>query len=191
MSDPTSGHAFSRVMAGLVGAIIVISPAAMLLAWLNFDYVEPYMRMQMGIPASTTITLEAKFLAAIVTFLRLSIGLLGLVFLRRMFLEGAQGRYFSEMSVSSFRHFSWAALAYVVAAPIERTLVILVFTLGNPEGERMFSVSVGTPDLHALFLGLLLVAVAHMFDHGRKLAPEPGPEPEPKPKPKPKNESAP
>jgi len=172
MVEQPSQRRFSRFMAGFSLLLMLASPVALLLIWLNFGYFEPFIRSQMGLPATTTITPDSKFLAAIVTFLRLGIGVLGLFFLRRTFLEGAAGRSFSAISVNSFSHFAWAALAYVIAAPIERTLTILVLTMGNREGERMVSISVGTPDIYAVFVGLLFVAVAHMFRQGQKLAQE-------------------
>ena len=161
MAHPTSSDAFSRFMAAVVMGLMLGGPLALLLIWLNF-----------GVPGIASITLESKALAAIVTFLRLGLGVLGLYHLRRMFLEGAAGRPLSAASVSAFRRFSWAALAYAVAAPLERTLVILIFTMGNPQGQRMFAFGVDTSDAYVILLGLLVVAAAEVFHRAHPSPPD-------------------
>jgi hypothetical protein len=150
-------------MAMATTVLMLAAPVALLLIWLNFSALEAYVRVQMGVPDLSSITPESKALAAIVTFGRLAIGMAGLFHLRRMFGEGAAGRPVSALSIRSLRRFSWAALAYAVAAPIERTLVILIFTAGNQQGERMFAFGMGTADAYAIFVGLLFVAVGQMF----------------------------
>jgi hypothetical protein len=154
-------------MTKVITALMLAAPVALLFVWLNSGAFEAYVRGQMGVPGISSITPESKMLAAIVTFLRLAIGMTGLFHLRRMFGEGSAGRPFSALSILSLRRFSWAALAYAVAAPVERTLVILIFTAGNQQGEHMFAFGVGTADAYAILIGLLLVAVAQMFREGQ------------------------
>lgn len=172
MGDTPRTYRFSRFMAVLCAVLLVVAPLGLLLIWLNFDFFEPFMKQEFGLPASMPIPIESKFLAALINLMRLSIGLYGLLCLRRTFLEGAAGRCFSELAVVSFRKFAWAAVVYVVAAPFEKTLVILAFTLGNPPGERLLRFSFSTDNLLALFVGLLFVAVAHIFREGQRLAEE-------------------
>lgn len=163
---------FCRFMRKACGVLLIASPIGLMVIWLNFDFFEPYMRPQLGIASNVTITVPSIFLAAIISFMRLSIGLYGLLLLRDTFAEGAAGRHFSSEAVGSFRKFAWVAIAYVVAGPFERTLIILAFTLGNPPGERILSIGLGGVDLLAFFVGLLFVAVAHMFKEGQRLAEE-------------------
>jgi len=172
MAHSTSSDAFSRFMAAVVMGLMLGGPLALLLIWLNFGALEAYVTAQFGVPGIASITLESKALAAIVTFLRLGLGVLGLYHLRRMFLEGAAGRPLSAASVSAFRRFSWAALAYAVAAPLERTLVILIFTMGNPQGQRMFAFGVDTSDAYVILLGLLVVAAAEVFHRAHPTLPD-------------------
>ena len=172
MAEPPRLHKFSKFMANLCAVVIVAAPLGLLLIWLNFSFLGPYMKQELGLPPDMSVPVEAQLLSALINLTRLAIGLYGLLHLRRTFLEGAQGRYFSAGAVSSFRTFAWASLIYGIAAPIERTLVILAMTLGNPPGERMLSIGISTDHLLALFVGLLFVAVAHMFREGQRLAEE-------------------
>lgn len=172
MDEQPRLHKFSKFMATLCAVVIVVAPLGLLLIWLNFPFLGPYMKQELGLPQDMPVPLESQLLAGLINFTRLGIGLYGLIHLRRTFLEGAQGRCFSADAVSSFRTFAWAAVAYGIAAPIERTLVILAMTLGNPPGERMLSIGISSDHLLALFVGLLFVAVAHMFREGQRLAEE-------------------
>ena len=172
MAEQPGLHKFSKFMANLCAAVIIVAPLGLLLIWLNFPFLGPYMKQELGLPADMSVPLESQLLAGLINLTRLGIGLYGVIHLRRTFLEGAQGRYFSSQAVGSFRTFAWASLVYGIAAPIERTLVILAMTLGNPPGERMLSIGISTDHLLALFVGLLFVAVAHMFREGQRLAEE-------------------
>ncbi len=89
---------------------------------------------------------------------------------RRTFLESAEGRPFSDRSVASFRRFGWASLIAVLVAVVERSVHAVVISTLSPEIQNQLSVGVGSDDFARLFSALLLVAVAHMFAEGRRLA---------------------
>jgi len=154
-------------------AALVLAPLGLILVWLNFDYFGPFMEEQLGIAGEVTITPEALILAAIISFLRLAIGLYGIARLRRSFREGAAGRPFSAESIAAFRRFALATLLYVIAGPIELTLLVLVLSLGNPPGQRIFAISISSSFVSALFVSVLILAIAQMLYKGLRLGQEP------------------
>jgi hypothetical protein len=89
-------------------------------------------------------------------------------FLRRVFLEGAAGRWFSLPAVRNFRRFAWATLALVFIRIAEGSATSVILSLPNPPGERAFSIAAGSVDIGALFTALLMLFVAHIFVVGRE-----------------------
>jgi hypothetical protein len=96
--------------------------------------------------------------------------MIGLWSVRRTFLENAQGRPFSEASVRGFRRFAWASLIAMVVAIVERSATGVAVSVLSPDIQNVLSIGFGSEDVSRLFGALLLVAVAHMFAEGRRLA---------------------
>lgn len=111
--------------------------------------------------------LVAGWLIALVGAVPLMIGLWSV---RRTFLESAQGRPFSEASVRAFRRFAWASLIAMVAAIVERSVTGLAVSTLSPDIQDTLAIGFGSEDVSRLFGALILVAVAHMFAEGKRLA---------------------
>jgi hypothetical protein len=69
-------------------------------------------------------------------------------------------------------HLGYLAFGAAVAGIVTRTLVILLLTSGNPPGQRMFSVGVGTSEILGLIAGLLLFAFSVVVKESRRIAAE-------------------
>ena len=50
--------------------------------------------------------------------------------------------------------------------------MVLTATLSNPPGHRFISVSLGTPNFEAIFLGLLLVVISLVMQEAQALQEE-------------------
>ncbi len=92
----------------------------------------------------------------------------GLLGLRQTFQEAAQGRSFSSKSISGFRRFAWITLAMVFFGILQRTGLIVIFSLSDPAHQGALSVEIGTNELKAFFIALLLVFVSHVFADGKR-----------------------
>jgi len=92
----------------------------------------------------------------------------GLLGLRTTFLEAGTGNPLSEKAIHGFRRFAWVALIMVFIGIIQRTGLIVIFSLSDPAHQGRLDVQVGTDELKALFMGLLLVFVAHVFAEGKR-----------------------
>ncbi len=62
--------------------------------------------------------------------------------------------------------FFWDAL---LIHSLSHTLMVLAVTLTNPPGHRWISVQFGTPNLEALFCGVLLIVISWVMHEASKL----------------------
>lgn len=90
-------------------------------------------------------------------------------FLRRTFLEGAAGRWFSLTAVQSFRRFAWLTLIFVFAGVGVDIVTGAAIIPALPAGDRGMTVGLTTDRFGALFTALIMLFVAHMFAAGREV----------------------
>lgn len=90
----------------------------------------------------------------------------GLLSLRRMFLEAAEGRPLSFAAVKNFRRFAWITLILVPVAVAQHTAYLAILTAADPNQPGQLSISLGTNELKALFTAALFVFAAHVFAAG-------------------------
>lgn len=182
----SQGGRLARVMAVIAGLGVVVIPLAesfgwALLAWTTrpaagvgdpmFGMVQDTVNgWGVSITDPTQITTSALFVGWIISLIGATPMVIGLWSVRRTFLESAEGRPFSDASVRSFRLFAWASLAAVLAAVVERTATGLAVSVLSPDIQNQLSIGLGSEDFSRLFGALLLVAVAHMFAEGKRLA---------------------
>ena len=111
----------------------------------------------------------AVFALSLVGALLQAYGLLGL---RNTFLEAAENRALSAKAVGGFRRFAWLTLAMVFYGIFHHSALIVVLSLADPFSPGQLSISLGSNEAKALFLGLLLVFVAQVFAQGREAVEE-------------------
>ncbi len=157
-----------RLLAGLTLAAAIALPLATMGVWLFWDQLAPaspdpalryYDPTALGIGGRL-----AGFALFLTGALIQAYGLLGL---RRTFLEAAAGRAFSLSSVYGFRRFAWVSLFMAAFAIVQRTGLIVLLSVSDPARQNALSIQFGTPELKAMFMGLLLVFVAQVFAEGK------------------------
>lgn len=104
------------------------------------------------------------FLISISAALVQSYGLLGL---KQTFDAASNGHTFSDDSLIGFRRFAWVTLAMVPIGVIQNTLFIIVYSLSDPSHMGTLDISLGSNEAKSLFIGVLLVFVAHVFAEGK------------------------
>ncbi|WP_428409681.1 hypothetical protein [Hyphococcus sp.] len=153
-----------RLLAGLTLAASIALPLAAMGVWLFWDQLAPasndpalpyYDPAALG--AGARLAGFALFLTGALTQ---AYGLLGL---RQTFLEAAAGRALSLLSVYGFRRFAWVSLFMAAFAIVQRTGLIALLSASDPTKQNALSIQIGTPELKAIFMGLLLVFVAQVF----------------------------
>lgn len=169
MSKPSLTR-FARPMAALtlIGLIaaLVVGPLIWLLA---FDW----LMAVGGLPGTFGhLPMELRLVGAAVTLAGGALRAWGLAGLRRTFLEAAAGMPLSARAVLGFRRFARVELVLVPLGVVSHSLSMMIVTWFQPPGQRALPIAIGTPELVAAFLGLLLVFVAEVFAEGQRAADE-------------------
>ena len=86
--------------------------------------------------------------------------------MRQCFLEAADGKALSQRSVSHFRRFAWVVLISVIYGIVQRTGLVMIVSLDDGMPGGSLSIQLGTGELKAAFIGLLLVFLAHVYAQG-------------------------
>ena len=169
---PPRSLAVIRLVQGLTAAgalfLLVLPP----LFWARADWV-----MQLG-PAMAGIGTHpvhvggaARAWGAAVSLPLVGLGLFALWQLWRLFAEYAHGRALGQPALRHLRRFAWSVLATALLQPLAKAALSVALTVGNPPGQRLLSLSLGSSDYLALLLGAVLLAVAQVM-HQAVLAAE-------------------
>ncbi len=84
----------------------------------------------------------------------------------------AKGQIFTSENTAYIRRTAMAFLGIAFMSILVKTASILVLTLNNPPGQKLLSVSFGTPQISDILTGMILVVIAWIMDEGQKLKEE-------------------
>lgn len=154
-------------IATLLGAFAL--PLMAVVIWLFWGQLAPYAagNLQHAFNLSG-LSVGGKLAGFTLSLIVAAIQAYGLLGLRATFLEAKAGNPLSERAINGFRRFAWVALVMVFMGIIQRTGLIVIFSLSDPVHQGMLDIKVGSNELKALFMGLLLVFVAYVFAEGKR-----------------------
>lgn len=112
---------------------------------------------------SIALTPSAAAVVLVLTCLQLSVLVVALYCLWRMFGAFAAEDPLSARTAVWMRRSGAAFLAGVASGFVIRTAVVAALTLGNPPGQRMIAVSIGSTDLLSVLLAGVLLMVGHIM----------------------------
>ena len=168
MPHPRTIRPLALLLAQLTLAAVVALPCIAAAIWLFWDQLAPAAAGDLARHYDPTAlgagARAAGFGLSLAGALLQAYGLLGV---RRTFLEAAESRPLSASSVNGFRRFAWVSLAMAFVTVVQRTGLVVILSMSDPSKPGALSFSLGTPDLKAIFTGLLLVFVAQVFSHGK------------------------
>jgi hypothetical protein len=93
----------------------------------------------------------------------------GLLNLKRLFAYYRDGLIFTSGHVRCFRNIGKALLLWVVFGIIYNTASTLLFSLGNPPGQRILQIGFSSMDFTALVVGSMVLVISWVMDEGREL----------------------
>lgn len=100
------------------------------------------------------------FFAAAILALPAVVALYGLWQLWQLFGAFAAGEALTAHAQRYLRRFAWALLASTLLRPLTMAGLSVVLTIGNPEGQRVFLVGIGSDQYPAILLGAVLLVIA-------------------------------
>jgi len=89
--------------------------------------------------------------------------------LAKLFSLYANGAIFEKANVDNFRKVAWGIIAHQLLAIPSGTLITLVLTLTNPQGERLVQVGVDDTNISMVVVGIMILFISRIMDEGRKM----------------------
>ncbi|EKE09716.1 MAG: hypothetical protein ACD_16C00118G0010 [uncultured bacterium] len=176
----------SSYLLAIFNFLLIVLPLFSLSIWLFMD-VEPIKSLiaegLLFSPVETpegTInisTIKWTHLSKFTSFMAILIGLLpllaGLFVLKAVFRNYQKGEIFNAYNARHYRYLGWIFfLDAFIAEPLSHALMVLAVTLSNPPGHRIISITFGSPNIEALFCGILVIVISWIMVEGYKLQEE-------------------
>lgn len=160
----------SLVIAWACTLLLIIVPLAAVLLLLRLDDFAHLAQAGIALPIQWWTVSEGQWYAAwLLTTAYVSIGLVGLYFLRRAFLKFADGELFNVENSRDLRRFSLFLIAQAIATPIHLSLMSVLLSLNHPAGEKMLSIAIGSNELKAIGVALVLWVMSDLLVEGGRL----------------------
>lgn len=99
--------------------------------------------------------------------------LLGLFILKAVFRNYRKGEIFNITNAQQYKYLGWLFfLDAFITRPLSEMLQVLAVTLTYPPGHRYITLGFGTPNIEALFCGILVIVISWVMVEGYKLQEE-------------------
>lgn len=159
----------AATMAFLTLVTVVALPAASMVIWLFWQSLAIHLAGGSAYGYDlTNLSAAARFAAFGLFFLGALVQAYGLLGIRRTFLEAAAGRSYSDRALGGFRRFAWITVVMVFVGIIQQTGLVAILSISDPARPGALSIQLGSEEVKALFMGLLLVFVARIFGEGKR-----------------------
>ncbi|MEM7563012.1 MAG: DUF2975 domain-containing protein [Pseudomonadota bacterium] len=157
---------------GCTFALIALPLAALYFLFDIAQFTELAIR-NLGLPVQWHTVMDLQWYALwLATAIYLSLGLIGLYFLRRAFFNFARGELFSLNNSRDLRMFSIFLFAQAVAKPVHLSLASILLTMNHPAGERMLSISFGSDQITLTALAMIMWVLSDLLVKASQLEQE-------------------
>jgi hypothetical protein len=166
----------SRAIRMALWVVMILLPVIVALQWIFLEYfLDKEMFLPLGrvylstLPLYLPLSWGTKALGFLVSLIPLTMDMLVVGLLIRLFGRYARGDIFTEETVGGIRHIGYVLLLGQALSPVYQALLTLVLTLPNPPGDRLVSIGLGSSNVSAVLTGLMIIVVAWIMDEGRRL----------------------
>ena len=118
------------------------------------------------------LPVQWRLVGFVVGLFPLSALIWGLINIRRLFVYYREGSVFSFEHVRIFRKTATALIWWVFLSIIYESAKSILFSMGNPPGQRVVSVGFSSSDFTTLFVAGMVYVIAWVMDEGRIMAEE-------------------
>lgn len=125
-----------------------------------------------GYVSAETFSMLDKLTGSLFTGIPAAALVVAAFFIQRLMNLFAAGTYISNKSVHYLRAIALSLMAFPPLSILSETLFILAMTLGNPPGQRLFSLGIDAVNLIAFLFGLLLWMITRAFEVEKERAEE-------------------
>jgi hypothetical protein len=163
----------SRVMEVVTGGGIALVAILTVAALLIPDWTRNVALAKLGqVGIALPITPLGQAVAGIALAIPVGVMIYGLLAARRMFGEFACGEILTERAARHLQTFAATVLAQAPLGPLTAAGFSAALSLGNPPGQRAFTIAFSINDYFALIVGGVLFAAATVVREAAHLADE-------------------
>lgn len=156
----------------LLSLLLVAIPLLNILFWSLINYL-PETLININTPGSpispNKLPVQLQVLGFIVSLLPLTALMYCIMNIRKLFSFYKEGVIFSFEHVKLFKKTATGLMIWVILNLIYDSAVSVIFTMGNPPGQRMLRVGIGSGEVTALFVGGIIFIIAWVMEEGRIL----------------------
>lgn len=164
---------FSLLISWGCTALLVLIPLAALYFLINIHAFALFAQKNIGLAIDWgTVVAWQWYTLWGVTFLYLSIGLVGLNCLRRPFANFARGELFNLTNSRDLQRFSILLLVQALAKPLHFAIASLLLSANHSAGNKMLSISMGSSEVRMIALALVFGVVSNLLIEGGRLQSE-------------------
>ncbi|WPD21719.1 MAG: DUF2975 domain-containing protein [Candidatus Electrothrix aestuarii] len=118
------------------------------------------------------LSIKFQLIGFVVSLLPLSALVYGLINIRKLFSFYKEGVIFSFEHVAIFKKTSKALIGWVFLSILYESAKSVLFSLGNPPGQRIINVGFSSPEITTLVVAGIVFVIAWVMDEGRILTEE-------------------
>ena len=174
MNSPSKIQRLSTTMSLCCTLIMVVIP--MYITWFWFTFEQHTHDLTIARP-SVLIDMQyiksyQLLIAWVYSLLVAGILVYGLSRLRKLFQLFRGGVFFSDEAAGYLHKFGIALFATALFKPVTSSVLSLLLTMGNPEGEKSLVVEFGSTELFTIFIAGTFMAITWILREGNRLAKE-------------------
>jgi hypothetical protein len=155
----------------LIGAVVLV--VLPFVFWWMPSWAQAWVSQMTALPdGAVRPTTLSPWLGTLATLVPAGLGLAALWQLWQLFGAFAAGRALTLAAQHHLRRFAIALLTLAVCEPLYRAAMSVVFSLGNPPGQRQLIISLSSHDYLQGLLALVLLAIALVMGEAVRAAEE-------------------
>lgn len=168
----------SKYFVCVINGLMALTPSLILLKWLvgQKPWAQNFFNQTIQTPGGAVefcnVVWEgwAKVIGIFADMIASTPWLIGLIILRKLFLNYKDTNVFSTCNATFYKYLGWLFfMDALFVKSLSDTLRVLAVTLSNPPGQRYISISFGTPNLEALFYGVVLIVISQVMHKAAEL----------------------
>lgn len=140
--------------------------------WTDASMVAESMRKDFGSVGTLQFDASARAWGFVANLPQALLTLFVLVTLWRLFGAYLRGAIFTEASSRHLRRIGQSVMLMALVMPLTDSATILALTAGNPPGQRVLWLNLGSQHYIVLLVGLVLTAVALVMREAQRMAQE-------------------
>ena len=158
-------------MARFAGLLAVGMMAAAAVMWMVPEFAVEIARQNSAVQDSQlTLSLQARAIACLILCLHLGLLCWALWTAKGLFENFARGRVLEAKTGEDLRLIGGLIAAYALLTPLKGSLISIAVTMGNPPGQRMLAIALGTYELILGVLGALILVLGHVMAEAARIA---------------------